>query len=613
MAKTNQHKKSNKENQSLIGELKELWTYLPPRRQGQMFLLLILMLLSSLAEMISVGSIFPFLSAFSNPENILNNPKLKLVFEIFSIETPIELITLLAIGFIVTVIIANGIRLITVHFRIRFASAVGADISNQIYNKTLKQSYTFHVSQNSSNLIQTVTVDTDNLTQYVLIPLVALINNALIIPALIAAFIFIDGTIALGAAIMLGGTYIIIYKTRRKLLTRNSKVITQAGEKKIKVVQEGIGGIRDILLSHNQEFFEKAYHKSERALKKAKATNDIISQSPKFFIEALALCAIALLALSLGKNGDFSRVVPILGSLALGSKKLLPTLQEAFNSLARIQGSKASITKVLIGLRRQANNQLKFPTIQSLNPLPLEKKIQLDKIWFRYSEETDWVLQNLNLIIQAKTTVALVGSTGSGKSTTADLILGLLQPQKGCILVDDLPLEGERLYQWQKNIAHVPQSIFLCDGTIAENIAFGIPSEKINLEQVKKAARLAQINDFIEDLPAQYETYVGERGIRLSGGQRQRIGIARALYGDASVIVFDEATSALDNATEKEVMKAIESLSHNFTIIMIAHRLSTVEKCDRIFELSRGQVITEGTYQELLDKSTTFRRMAKLL
>ncbi|PHV64247.1 ABC transporter ATP-binding protein [Cyanobacterium aponinum IPPAS B-1201] len=578
-----------------------------------MFLLLVLMLLSSLGEMVSVGSIFPFLSAFNNPENILADRKLKPIFDFFSIETSIELITVLAIGFIVTVIIANGMRLITVHFRIRFASAVGADISNQIYNKTLKQSYTFHVSQNSSNLIQTVTVDTDSLTQSVLIPLVALINNALIIPALIATFIFIDGTIALGTAIVLGGAYVIIYKTRRKLLTRNSKVITQAGEKKIKVVQEGIGGIRDILLSHNQEFFEKVYQKSEYALKRAKATNNIISQSPKFFIEALALSAIALLALSLGKDGDFSRVVPILGSLALGAKKLLPTLQEAFNSLAKIQGSKASITRVLIALRRQVNNDLTISAIQSLNRLPLEKELRLSQIWFRYTDDTDWVLKNLNLTIKAKTTVAFVGSTGSGKSTTADLILGLLQPQKGDILVDNLPLKGERLYQWQKNIAHVPQSIFLCDGTIAENIAFGVPYEQINLQQVKKAAKLAQIADFIESLPAQYDTYVGERGIRLSGGQRQRIGIARALYGDASVIVFDEATSALDNATEKEVMKAIESLSHQFTIIMIAHRLSTVEKCDHIFELSRGQVIAEGTYQELLDKSTNFRKMATII
>jgi len=608
-------KKDDQQNDkdSLIVDLLELWTYLPSRRRGQFLLLFLLMLLSSLAEMISVGSLFPFLGALSNPQSLLNNPQLQYILKFLGISSQVELVTTLAIAFIITVVAANGLRLFTVHVRIRFASTMGADISNQIYHKTLKQPYSFHVSQNSSNLIQTVTSDTDFLTQNILIPLVAFLNDSFIVPALIATLIFIDGRIAVGSALILGGAYIVIYQTRQKLLKRNSKIITEAGEKKIKVVQEGIGGVRDILLSHNQDFFEKVYQKSEYALKKAKATNNIISQSPKFFIEALTLSSIALLALGMGKDGDFSQVVPILGSIALGAKKLLPALQEAFSALAKIQGSRASLSRIIVALRREINDRSTVSSLQYLQPLTLKKEIRLNQIWFHYGEQGNWVLQNLTLNIPARTTVAFVGSTGSGKSTTADLILGLLQPQKGSILVDDVPLEGENLYKWQKNIAHVPQSIFLSDGTIAENIAFGIPYDKISLEQVRKAARLAQVADFIENLPAQYDTYVGERGVRLSGGQRQRIGIARALYGDASVIVFDEATSALDNATEKEVMKAIESLSHQFTIIMIAHRLSTVEKCDRIFELNEGQVIAEGTYQELLDRSSSFKRMTTLI
>lgn len=613
MAKANSPNKNNKTNTSLIEELKELWTYLPSHRRGQMFLLLLLMILSSLSEMVSLGSIFPFLGALSNSENVLNNPNLKFISEILGITTPTELVTSLAIGFIITVIVANGLRLWTLHFRINFASDVGTDMSNQAYHITIRQPYIFHTAHNSSDLIQTVTIDTDLLTQNVLIPLVTFFNDLLLVPALILAIVFIDGKIAFGAGLILGGTYILIYRTRQKLLKQNSKVITLAGQRKIKVVQEGIGGIRDILLSHNQDFFEKAYQNSEYSLKKAKATNNIISQSPKFFIEALTLSSIALLALSLGKDGDFSKVAPVLGSLALGAKRLLPALQEVFFSLAKIQGARASLTRILVALKRPINEKFDVSNFDRLDPLSFSKEIRLQQVWFRYGEENPWILQNLNLKISAKTTVAFVGSTGSGKTTTADLILGLLQPQEGSIFIDDIPLEGEKLYQWQKNIAHVPQSIFLCDGTIGENIAFGIPSEKINLEQVKKAAKLAQIDEFIENLPAKYDTYVGERGIRLSGGQRQRIGIARALYGDASVIVFDEATSALDNATEKEVMKAIESLSHNFTIIMIAHRLSTVEKCDRIFEFSQGQVIAEGTYQELLDHSSSFKRMATVI
>jgi ATP-binding cassette subfamily B protein len=235
-------------------------------------------------------------------------------------------------------------------------------------------------------------------------------------------------------------------------------------------------------------------------------------------------------------------------------------------------------------------------------------------VWFRYGDDSDWVLRGLDLTIAAKTTVAFVGSTGSGKSTTADLILGLLQPAKGMIWVDGAPLAGDRLRQWQGAVAHVPQQIYLSDSTLAENIAFGVPEQEIDYNQVRRAARLAQSDGFIEGLPAGYETYVGERGIRLSGGQRQRIGIARALYKrGVSVIVFDEATSALDSATEREVMAAIENLSGEFTIIMIAHRLSTVDRCDLVVELSRGRVVAQGNYQELLDQSVSFRQMTGIV
>ena len=357
---------------------------------------------------------------------------------------------------------------------------------------------------------------------------------------------------------------------------------------------------------NSQNFFDRTYRQTEMALRKSRATNAIIAQSPTYIIEPLALSAIAMLALGLGKEDDFSQVVPVLGSLALGAKRLLPTLQHLFSALATIQGARASLGRILVALQRPVDPLLTV----SAEPLGLERELRLDQIWFRYGEETDWVLQELSLTIAAKTTVAFVGSSGSGKSTTADLILGLLQPEQGTIWVDDVPLEGKRLRQWQQAIAHVPQQIFLSDGTLAENIAFGIPEKQIDFKQVRKAAQLAQLEDFILGLPAGYETYVGERGIRLSGGQRQRIGIARALYKNASVIVFDEATSALDNTTEREVMAAVNALSHQFTIILIAHRLSTVEQCDLVVELSHGRVKTQGTYRELMCRSDSFQRMA---
>lgn len=604
------HLKSSGSDESLLAELRQLWGYLSRRRQIQLGLLLLLLLLTALSEMVSLGAIFPFLTALGNAEALLQAPQLQPMLSLFRIETPQQLVTGLALGFIGAVVVANGLRLFTLRVQVNLSAAIAADVSSQIYHVTLRQPYSFHVRHNSSDLMQTVTGDVGRLANSILIPLLTFVSNAVLVPALIATLVLIDSTVALSAALLLGGTYTLIYRTRQRLLKQNSQVIAQSGQRKIKAVQEGIGGIRDVLLDQSQDFFERVYQEAERVNRQATATNLIIAQSPRFLVEALSLSAIALLALGLGKDGDFSQAVPVLGSLALGAKRLLPALQEGFGSLAQVQGSRAALVRVLMALQRSVDPLLEQPV--ALPPLPLQQELQLAGVWFRYGEDLDWVLQDLDLKIASKTTVAFVGSTGSGKSTTADVILGLLQPERGAVLVDGEPLEGVRLLQWQRGIAHVPQHIFLSDGTMAENIAFGVARDQIDRAQVEKAAQLAQIADFIEGLPAGYDSIVGERGIRLSGGQRQRIGIARALYRRASVMVLDEATSALDNATEREVMGAIEALSGELTIILIAHRLSTVERCDLVVELSQGRVVAQGTYGELLERSVSFQRMAAL-
>lgn len=564
------------------------------------------MLLSSLSEMLSLSAIMPFLGALGNAEKLLRDPQLESLLAFFQITTPFQLVTGLAIVFTVAVIIANGLRLWTINAQTHLAANISSHISCQLYNKVLLQPYSFHIKHNSSDLINLVTVDSRSLTTQILIPLLDLTTNVCVTVALIGGLVLISWRVALIAGTILGGVYIGLYRLRAKQVSYYSNIRVQKSKQQIKVVQEGVGSIRDVLIGGSHTFFQSAYRDADWPFRHAIASISIAGQTPRYIIEAIAMISIALLALILGKGGDFSRVVPVLGGLALGANRLLPALQRIFSALVRIQGASVSLKQIVQGLQRQAD------PLQAWLPdenLPLRKELRLEDVWFRYSDSADWVLRGLNLSIAAKTTVGFIGTTGSGKSTTADLILGLLKSQRGKIWADNQLLEGENLRKWQKTIAHVPQSIFLADATLLENIAFGIPKEQINFEEVRKAARLAQIDEFIQDLPAEYETYVGERGVRLSGGQRQRIGIARALYKQVSIIVFDEATSALDNQTEREVMDAIYNLSQKVTVILIAHRLSTVQKCDKIIELKQGTKICEGPYEEISKKSDVFQAM----
>jgi ATP-binding cassette subfamily B protein len=565
------------------------------------------MIASSLAQMVSVAAIFPFLSALGNTQQFLQEPRLRPLLGVLHIDTAQRLVLALAIGFIATQVFGNGLALLVLHVRYKLAGRVAAAISSQAYYASLHQSFSFYSRQHSSALIQTLIGDTDQVCFGLLMPGFDLISNAILTPFLIFTLVLISWQIAIGSALILGISYFLIFRSRQQLLKLNGQLMTNSNQAKVQVIQESIGGIRELLLDHSQPFFHQLYNERENTLRYAFATNMIIANSPTPIIETIVLSSIAILALSLGRGGDFSQVVPVLGSLSLGAKRLLPALQSVFGNLANVQGAQASLSRLLLSLDRSIDPLMQQPLPP---PVGVDRELRLSEVWFRYDEGGDWVLRGLDLTIAAKTTVAFVGSTGSGKSTTADLILGLLSPQRGQVLVDGVPLQGQRLMQWQAAIAHVPQQIYLRDGSLASNIAFGLPEEEIDFVQVRKAAKLAQIHEFIEGLPAGYETYVGEQGVRLSGGQRQRIGIARALYKNASIIVFDEATSALDNATEREVMAAIEGLGGQFTIILIAHRLSTVERCDLVIELDQGRVVGQGRYDELLATSRSFQRMS---
>jgi ATP-binding cassette subfamily B protein len=572
-------------------------------------LLLGLMLVSAFAEVVSLGAVLPFIGILTAPDRVFSHPIVADVVQAWGIASVDQIVLPITVAFATAALIAGAIRILLLWVTTRLAVVSGADLSNEVYRRTLYQPYRVHAARNSSDTISGITSKVDITVFGVLLPLLTLISSIVLLTAIMFALIAIDPVIALVATVGFGASYGLITWLARHRLERNSQRIAYEQTQVIKALQEGLGGIRDVLLDGTQPVYCDVYRQADHPLRRAHGNNIFISGSPRFAMEALGIVLIAVLAYVLSRQvGGIATALPVLGALALGAQRLLPALQQIYSAWANIAGSQAS----LAGAIELLDQPLPADVLQPASaPLLFRDNIHFNGVRFRYTSHGPWVLDDLNLIIPKGARVGLVGSTGSGKSTALDLLMGLLMPTEGELLVDGQSLSGNRIRAWQRTIAHVPQSIFLADTTLAENIAFGVPRDAIDLQRVHQAARQAQIAEFIENRPEGYNAFVGERGIRLSGGQRQRIGIARALYKQATVLVFDEATSALDNITEQSVMDAIEGLNRDLTILLIAHRLTTVRRCDSIVELEHGRVVAQGTYEQLLECSPSFRSIAR--
>lgn len=595
------------EKTSLLNLLIRLWDHLSRRRQRQFILLIGLMLVSALAEVVSMGAVLPFIGILVAPDRVISNPIIAEVAQAWGITSGNQLVLPLTVAFATAAIIAGLVRIVLLWVSARIAYGSGADLGVSVYHRTLYQPFQVHLARNSSEVISGITSKVVGAVN-VLLSLLMLASSTVLLIALMFALITIDPMVALVAALVIGASYTAITLMSRRRLHRNSQCIAHEQSQVVKALQEGLGGIRDVLLDGAQPTYCQIYRDADYALRRAQANNLFIAGSPRFVMEALGMALIAALAYALSyRSGGIEQALPVLGALVLGAQRLLPAIQQIYAAWATIAGSYASLEDTVELLDQPLPTEL-FENV--IEPLHFQKDIQFRGVRFRYTNEGPLVLDVFNLLITKGARVGFVGSTGSGKSTTLDLLMGLLTPTEGEILIDGQPLNYGRLRAWQQAIAHVPQSIYLADATLAENIAFGVPRESIDLNRVQQAARRAQIADFIESGSRGYQAYVGERGIRLSGGQRQRIGIARALYKQASVLVFDEATSALDNTTEQTVMDAIEDLSSDLTILIVAHRLSTVRCCDNIFELDNGKLVAQGTYEELIERSPSFSRMA---
>lgn len=575
-----------------------IWQHIGQRRRKKIYLLISLTIMSSCSEMLSIGAIFPFIGVITEPDKVLALPILSDMVQWLEITSSLDLIFLLSISFAILVVFAGVLRLLLMWASIRLGNAMGTDLGIDIYRKTLYQPYRVHVARGSNEIISSITQKVSAATA-VIVSVVTFITSSSLFLAILMSLLLIDPIISLVAATSFSLAYFIIASNTRRRLVQNSRVIAEQQTNVMKSLQEGLGAIRDVLLDGAQEVYSNIYNRAAVELQHANSENSFISQFPRYMIETLAMLLFAFFVLIMSRRPHgLTDVLPVLGVLALGAQRLLPLMQMIYGNWSVIAGSRAALLDVI-----ELLNQKLPETADQPEPLPLifNHEIKFHQVSFRYEDSTPWVLDKINLVIPKRARIGIIGSTGGGKSTTLDLLMGLLEPTLGQLQVDGQAIDMSNRRAWQCTIAHVPQSIFLSDSTIAENIAFGVMPEKIDRQRVREAAKQAKAHQFIESSLHGYDTFVGERGVRLSGGQRQRIGIARALYKRASILCFDEATSALDNNTEHEVMEAVDGLDANLTLIIIAHRLTTLKNCTHIVQLEGGKIKHIGAYSNILE------------
>ena len=590
-------------NPTLPELLARLWRHISSRRRRQFGFLLVLMLIASFAEILSIGAVLPFLGVLTTPERVFEHSLAQPFIQILGLTEPAQLLLPLTIIFGLAAVVAGVMRLLLLWASTRLSFAIGADLSMSIYRRTLYQPYEIHVARNSSGVINGIWSKAKGVIGGVIVPVLTLISASIMLIVILIAMLSVEPLIALATFGGFGLIYVSIIRITRIKKIRNSKAMAHESTQVVKSLQEGLGGIRDVLIDGSQEAYCHIYRKADLPLRRAQGSIHIIANSPRFGMEALGMLLIAVLAYTLAQEADgIAKAIPILGALALGAQRLLPVMQQSYAAWTCIQGFQVSLQDTLELLDQPLPDYANQPAAK---PLPFQQQIKLNQLSFRYSPQTAWVLRNLDLNIAKGSRIGIIGATGSGKSTLLDIVMGLLRPSEGSIEIDGQLVTIENNRAWQAHIAHVPQDIFLADSTIEENIAFSIPKDQIDHERVRQAAQQAQIADSIDTWPKQYQTFVGERGVRLSGGQRQRIGIARALYKQADVIIFDEATSALDNETEQGIMQAIEGLSTELTILIIAHRLSTLRNCTQIVELGSCGILRTGSYQNIVIPSSS--------
>jgi ABC-type multidrug transport system fused ATPase/permease subunit len=567
-------------------------------------------------EMAGIASIMPFMAVVSRPDVVQTNKWLKWAYDNLGFTTTHDFLFFLGVLLLVLMVLSNLFKALTSWLTLRYDNQLNYSLARRLLAQYLARPYSFFLNRNTSDMGKNVLAEVRNVIGGVLSAGMQVLSNSLVSLFIFSLLLAVNPLIAVSIAVFLGGAYTGVYMLSRRWLAKISEEQVAANFMKYKTADEALSGIKDLkILGREWMFLEKFAAHAQRHSQN-NVTAGTISQLPRYALEVMAFGGILMIVLYfMGADHGSGKMVPLLALYAFAGYRLLPALQLIFSGVTNVRFSMASLKVLhqdLIVDWNDGDPELILNKSKGLQQLSFCRAIELRNVSFCYHGVQEPVIKEINLTIGHNTSIGLVGATGSGKTTTVDLILGLLSPSSGQMLADDIEINGGTLAHWQCNLGYVPQQIYLCDDTITRNIAFGVPDEEIEMAAVIRAASIANLHDFItEKLPKGYNTHIGERGVRLSGGQRQRIGIARALYRDPAVLIMDEATSALDGITEEAVMEALTALSGKKTVIMIAHRLTTVKDCDIIYIMENGRIAGQGTYDELMEASTWFREAAR--
>ena len=585
-----------------MGTYKKIYKFLTPQERRKAVLLLIMILIMAFLDMIGVASILPFMVVLTSPEIIDTNIFLKKIYEfsfIFGVENNKEFLFFLGVLVFFLLVLSLAFKAFTTYFQLRFILMREYSISRRLIETYLQQPYIWFLNRHSSSLGKNILSEVNLVIAGTLASLLRLIAASAVSIALITLLILTDPVLAIVTGVTLGASYGIIFKFLHSYLARIGKERVESNELRFKAVNEAFSAVKEVKVGSLEQTYIKKFSVPGEIFARTQASSQAVNQLPRFALEAIAFGGIMLVILHLMRqSGSFASALPIVSLYVFSGYRLMPALQQIYASYTSL----AFVNPALDKLYEDIKSLQSINFIEDKGILSFNKSISLKNIYYNYPNSSRIALKNINMNIPAKNTIGLVGVTGCGKTTTVDIILGLLEAHKGTLEVDGQVISKKNIKSWQRSIGYVSQQIYLSDDTVASNIAFGVNKKKINLDIVKKVSKIANLHEFVMDeLPQQYQTPIGERGVRLSGGQRQRIGIARALYNDPKVLILDEATNALDNETEEAVMDAVNKLSNKITIILIAHRLNTVKNCNTIFRIDKGEIVEQGTFESLFN------------